>query len=431
MNIYQRLKLPEGWRYKPVAEGVGKRTGSLSGPFYIHPTKNGMSQWLRLDSMKFNDAKLEAAQFGRETQINTAAAQHGAKTVPSRASKNSPPRGLSTDGNRILVTDAIENFLLRKQGKRAPKTVQKYTTDLARFSEWLPSNIRFVDQITDGSVLERYMAALLKQGLSAKTVSNSVMNVCFMLKSAGVMNPSKTVEFPAIEEEPAIPYSEDDLTKIFAKAMEREDNEYARYLFFLTTACREQEVSTAEWSDIDWTRGRFHIHSKSWTSHSTNKEQKFTPKTHESRQVPLSVELVRLLQTMKKSPKADPRWVFPNENHDPDGHFLRKFKKLCADAGLNCGQCQTTITVGRYNKQRQQVSCGESAGREACAKHYLHRLRKTRATFWHEQGIPSRTIQHYLGHKSLVTTERYLGIVEDTRLQGQINAPMFKAGLKR
>jgi integrase len=62
-----------------------------------------------------------------------------------------------------------------------------------------------------------------------------------------------------------------------------------------------------------------------------------------------------------------------------------------------------------------------------CEKHYLHRLRKTRATFWHdEQHVSSRTIQYWLGHKNLETTEKYLGITPTAKLRAEINAPMFK-----
>lgn len=39
-----------------------------------------------------------------------------------------------------------------------------------------------------------------------------------------------------------------------------------------------------------------------------------------------------------------------------------------------------------------------------------HTLRRTAATLWKEAGIPLRDIQHFLGHASLVTTERYVAV---------------------
>ena len=146
-----------------------------------------------------------------------------------------------------------------------------------------------------------------------------------------------------------------------------------------------------------------------------NKPKKFTPKTHESRHIPLSGEVVLLLKEWRKQSTSS-RWIFPNQWGDPDGHHLRKFKKLVFRAGLNCGHCH-----------REERKPGETCAvhPEGCERHYLHRLRKTKATFWHQRGIPLRNIQVYLGHKSLATTQRYLGIQHTHELQEQINAADF------
>jgi len=102
---------------------------------------------------------------------------------------------------------------------------------------------------------------------------------------------------------------------------------------------------------------------------------------------------------------------------------LRKFKAIAKRAGLNCGHCRTTIKDGKYdNKREVEVTCAQ---RPVCEKHYLHRLRKTCATFWHEQGIPLRTIQYYVGHKSLETTQKYLEITDESKLQEKLNARKF------
>ena len=117
------------------------------------------------------------------------------------------------------------------------------------------------------------------------------------------------------------------------------------------------------------------------------------------------------------------RWIFPNEAGDPEGHFLRKFKRIAYKAGLNCGQCHTSRNEGRYEKTAVEKCCKDFS--EGCEKHYLHRLRKTCATFWHTQGISLRTIQYYLGHKSLDTTQHYLGIQDASEIQHQINVPKY------
>jgi integrase len=79
--------------------------------------------------------------------------------------------------------------------------------------------------------------------------------------------------------------------------------------------------------------------------------------------------------------------------------FLHKFKAVAYRADLNCGHC--------VNKAGPR--CADSPVRE---HFYLHRLRKTAATRWHQAGIKVRTIQAWLGHKSLGVTQRYLAVEE-------------------
>jgi integrase len=58
-----------------------------------------------------------------------------------------------------------------------------------------------------------------------------------------------------------------------------------------------------------------------------------------------------------------------------------------------------TITKGRYEgKHEVEVLCKTDP---VCGHSSLHRLRKTCATNWQANEIPVRTVQHYLGHKSL------------------------------
>ena len=91
-----------------------------------------------------------------------------------------------------------------------------------------------------------------------------------------------------------------------------------------------------------------------------------------------------------------------------------------------CGQCRSEITKSdRYgkNKRVETVWCADDC--QVCEQHYLHRLRKTCATHWHNTGVPVRTIQHWLGHKSLETTMIYLGIQDTEALQEQVNTPKY------
>jgi len=175
--------------------------------------------------------------------------------------------------------------------------------------------------------------------------------------------------------------------------------EYLRYLFFVRTGCREQEVQYATWKDLDLKGLRFTV------SGDDKSDVAFLPKNHEERQVPLTTELGVLLADHKKHAVSD-RWVFTNEDGKPEGHFLRKFKAIAKRAGLNCGQCRVVIREGRYdNRHEAEVTCET---RPICREHYLHRLRKTAATNWLRSGFDLMKIKSWLGHKSLEVTQIYL-----------------------
>jgi len=103
-----------------------------------------------------------------------------------------------------------------------------------------------------------------------------------------------------------------------------------------------------------------------------------------------------------------------------------QLKRIAKRAGLICGQCQSTLTkADRYgvNKRQEVVCCADDC--QVCEQHYLHRLRKTAATIWHNTGVPLRTIQKWLGHKSIETTMIYLGVQDSDELQEQINVRKY------
>jgi integrase len=401
LAIYTRPKTGTSYRpYKRIEERRGIKTGTFQGPFYIRPTNpDGSQPWVRLDASAFEQAKSERDRKER------------GETLPSE-----------TPANRIPIGAAIANFIDSKK-RKSRATVQNYTAILNEFLDH--STVKFIDEITS-KVFDEYISWLEDDRDAApKTIKNKTQVVVFMLKAAGVQKPSAMVKdlVPVVEEEPAVPYDQKDLEKLFEFMEESKDREeFQRYSFFLVTAGREKEIAHAQWRDIvvKGTVPHFVVQAKTYTK-SNGTQGAFSPKSHERREVPLTRELVDMLTALKKASKSD--WIFPNENGDPDGHFLRKFKKIAFEAGLNCGKCKTTRQEGRYEKKTVEKVC--STYSEGCEQHYLHRLRKTRASFWHTHQVPLRTIQHWLGHKSLETTQKYLGIENAEAVVEKINKPMF------
>jgi integrase/recombinase XerD len=142
--------------------------------------------------------------------------------------------------------------------------------------------------------------------------------------------------------------------------------------FFLTTGCREQEVTYATWPDVDFKRKVFTVRD--------HPEYGFKPKDYEERPIPLTDSVLAKLQQRVRTSDL----IFPTKQGKPNGHFLRMLKEIAVRAGVYPHECG------------------------------LHKFRKTFATLQHENGVSARTIQKRLGHSSLETTLAYLEAAEAT-----------------
>jgi integrase len=392
LSIYTRGKNQAGsWRYTRIKEGRGKKTGEYAAPFFIRPMVAGKQIWKPLVADNFLDARMEADKM-------VAGLEAKAQGLTVAEFRN--------DGDRLPLAKAVHDFIVEAASKKKPKTLIGYNLNLKQFLESAKS-IYYLDEVTK-QTLRQFRDYLLNKGYEARTLHNRVMTVLSLLKEHKIQTGfSLGNDLPTFEEEPPVAFTDEDLRKLFA-TMDAEDT--VRYKFILGTAAREQEAQYATWTDIDFERKEFHIRPK--------QDVGFTPKNHEKRTVPMPDSLVRLLKERKKNAPHS-RWLFVNRNGSPDGHLLKKLKRLALHAGMNCGECTTTMNKGRYDRKRPvEVTCKTDP---ICRHIFLHRLRKTCATRWEAAGVPVRTIQIYLGHKSLETTMRYLGVTDSSKLRSSIN----------
>lgn len=395
LKVYIRRKEPgKGWRYRPVPK-VGRPPQS-DGPVKYHVRFRdaaGKYVW----SQPYDTVE-EARKAAAGLELNAKAVALGLTIEEYKDRANS---------NRTTIKAAIEHFVSERKKTKKKTTAAEYERNLKQFENALDKKVRFLDEITK-DVLCDFRDFLAKNGYEPRTLFNRLMLVLMLLKANGIKTGfSLAKDLPEYEEEAAIPYEPEELQKLFAAMTEEE---LVRYKFFHGTACREQEVMYAAWQDIDFARGLYHIRSKP--------DVGFTPKKHESRYVKMPTELVDMLKKRKQHPKH-PRWIFVNGGGKPEGHFLEKFKRIALRAKVNCGQCTAPWTEGRYPTRKIEVSCKTHP---VCQHHYLHRLRKTCASNWEASGIPVRTIQSMLGHKSLETTMKYLGITNLDSLTAKIDA---------
>jgi integrase/recombinase XerD len=383
MSMYTRENANGKWRYVAVRFGAGIR--HPEPPYFLRFRDNG-KQRLSQPYYSLDEAK-HAAKVLRAT-------------LEAREKGVIPPTD-KRDNDRTTVREAVNLFLAQKREKSA-NTKSAYRHHLEEFLDSLGA-VRFLDEITVAT-LRHFSKKMFDTGLSAKTRRNRLMTVTFMLKKNSIPVRLPKDELPTVETEPAVAYTPEELDTLFALM---DADEKLLFNFYLATGCREREVMFASWKDLDFAREEFHVRRKP--------DVGFTPKSHESRTIPIPTNFAAMLKAASKTPKH-PRWIFVARDSKPDGHALRKLKTLALRAGLNCGNCRTTL---RRDGKDVEVSCKTEP---TCEHWYLHRLRKTAATTWLSNKINLKDIQRWLGHKDLATTDRYLGATPPEKIKHEINA---------
>lgn len=167
-------------------------------------------------------------------------------------------------------------------------------------------------------------------------------------------------------------YSDADLARFFAVCS---DSERALFSTFLMTGFREQEVMSLFWSDL-----RLNLHTARVTA---KRAHGFSHKRCEEREVPTSAELVGVLQ--RHPAMHDTRFVFPSPTGNREQHMLDHCKAIAQRADLNPAEFD------------------------------LKTFRSTYATRMLRSGFDVRTVQHWMGQKSLETTMHYLVRAKDVQ----------------
>jgi integrase/recombinase XerD len=395
-SVYARFKGSQGWEYQKIGRGRPPKDAK----FHIRFTDTqGKRRW----SQPFNTPQ-EAQENAAGVVVAMQAAAQGLTVAEYQD---------ETSSGITPVKIAVERFLKLHRNDR-PKTVERYTGVLTHLLANLPEGVRSVKDLATPDALDAYLETLQAEPYESKTIETHMGVVFSMLKDnkkeTGVEYASKLVSLPEPVQSRPKAYPNEEIIQLFG-AMTAEEK--VRYLFFLHTGCREQEVMYATWDDVDFKQRRYHVTGNG------KQDVKFVPKNHEERWIPLTTELLELLKERKS--KAKRRWIFVNRDSKPEGHFLRKFKAIAKRARLNCGNCKTQIMDGKYHlRKAKAVTC---ATRPVCEKHILHRLRKTCATRWLQSGIDLMKIKTWLGHESLAVTQLYLDDAEltDSGIQAKVD----------
>jgi integrase len=276
--------------------------------------------------------------------------------------------------NRLTLVKAVQDFLRDIKTFRKPLTSQKYEQVLELFSEHVVPKT-YLDEINSDDI-KAFLAWRKSKGCDpGRSLYTDRVLLHNFFNKLGVDNPVKGVpRLTKFRKRPAA-YTNAELKKFFAvcNACER-----AFFVLALATGLRRGELQTLHWSDLDLVNRQVHVRAKP--------EYNFSPKDWEERTIPFSEETAAI---MREHPRlANCPIVFPSPKSHLNYRFLHdRCKAIAIRAGLDPKDW------------------------------HLHRFRDTAATRWLRAGIDVRTVQSWLGHESLATTQKYLEPSRETEKQ--------------
>jgi integrase len=230
------------------------------------------------------------------------------------------------------------------------------------------------------------VAVLEDKGLSPKSIQNIVITLSGLFNFAKAPqrrwashNPCEGLELPAVPESEEIRFltlEEVDALVEAAPAGLFQALDRALYRTAAMTGLRQGELLALRWRDVDWPAARIRVR-QTWVLGEFG-----TPKSKRStRSVPMADEVGGELERLFKQSRwqDDDNLVFA---HPASGEplykpgVLRRMRKALAAAKLD-------------------------------ERHRFHDLRHTFGTRMAAAGVPMRTLQEWMGHRDLATTQRY------------------------
>jgi integrase len=357
VNILKQVKVSGQWRQVAIPRD-----------------EHGRSNWKSLPEGRYFIEWRERGKRRREAAgITTADALEAARRrkhiLEGRALGVKGYAAADEEAKRTPLHVAVKRYLELVEGLKKPNTLRKYKAVLNRFLD------HFADRTTAQSItpddLNQFMVRLKQQHrLDNNTVIHNLIIVAQFLKKQGRPGLTGSIELPEAVRSLPEEYSDRELEAFFEASLTEERTLFAT---FLLTGLREQEVGHLFWDDVNFALNTVRVTAKP--------DLGFSPKRWEEREVPVPQRLMLLLKSHPA--KKNSRFVFPSPRGNRELHMLDKCKEIADRARLDP------------------------------ERFHLRKFRSTYATRMLRAGFDVRTVQHWMGHKLLETTMRYLSPAKD------------------
>jgi integrase/recombinase XerD len=371
VNITRQVKTEIGWRnVSLLRDGRGRiQWGSGVGRYLIEWYEEGRRRRLSAGS-----TPSEALEAQRQKRLELDARAANVK-LALRVDENE-------DDDSFRLESCLSAFLKDVEAFRKPATHERYKFILELFSDHIAPK-KDVREITAEDI-KAFLAWRKSKGFDPGTTlyTDRVILHNFFSKQK-IDNPVKEVPRLKRMHKKPLAYMEEELKKFFAAC---NDWDKAFFGLALSTGLRRGELKTLHWSDLDLSGRQVHVTAKP--------EYDFVPKDWEERSVPLTHEVAGILRKHPRHGKC--ALVFPSSNGKPNYRFLHD-------------RCKAVAKQAKLDPKEW----------------HLHRFRDTAATRWLRAGVDVRTVQTWLGHESLDTTQKYLEPSKETDRQlNRIRLPL-------
>jgi integrase len=289
-------------------------------------------------------------------------------------------------GERLTVPEVAARYVAyaRRRGRK-PSTIENIESEVrTHLAPFFPG--RAMDRITPEDVADLINLLEAGKGLAPKTIQNVIATLsalfnfaCAPRRRRASSNPCVGAELPAVEDATEIRFlTLEEIDRLVAHARRGifRELDAALYLVAAMTGLRLGELLALRWRDVDWTAARVRVRQN------YVRGRYGTPKSRRStRSVPMADAvggvLDRLFQASRWKGEDDLVFAHPATGGPlAKANVTRRLHKALADAGLD-------------------------------DSHVFHDLRHTFGTRMAAGGVPIRTLQEWMGHKHLTTTQRY------------------------
>ena len=280
--------------------------------------------------------------------------------------------GFETAGETVkkpALHVAINKYLEQIEALKKPNTHRKYEAVLKRFLDYFRDRDS-IDAISADDLTGFVVSLKKDHSLGSNTILHNAVIIAQFLKRHGRSGITRELPLPERITPLVKVYRHEELARFFAACS---DAERALFATFLLSGFREQEVMYLNWSDINFELRTVRVTAKPNLG--------FYPKRWEDREVPAPVELLEEFRKLTHHPNC--QYVFPSPTGNREQHMLDHCKAIAMRAELD---------PTRFD---------------------LKTFRSTYATGMLRRGFDVRTVQHWMGHKSLETTMRYLAPATD------------------